>query len=119
MDFKLRLAKIEALPAIIREMVEPARHIQSFRVNQITGMSANGTSTAETGGDGIVDQVMAGMQRNAVVMPILTALGKEVGIDFSKGMDGIAQSVSAVEGRQDRSDGHHTMAQDAKDVVAK
>lgn len=34
MNFKLRLAKIEALPAIIREMVEPARHIQSFRVNQ-------------------------------------------------------------------------------------
>ncbi len=119
MDFKLRLAKIEALPTIIREMVEPARHIQSFRVNQITGMSANGTSTTETGGDGIVDQVMAGMQRNAVVMPILTALGKEVGIDFSKGMDGIAQSVSAVEGRRDRSEVHHTMPQDAKDIDAK
>jgi hypothetical protein len=36
------------------------------------------------------------MQRNAVAMPILTALGKEVGIDFTKGMDGIAASVSDV-----------------------
>ncbi|MFN3273253.1 MAG: flotillin family protein [Paracoccus sp. (in: a-proteobacteria)] len=101
MDFKLRLAKIEALPAIIREMVEPARHIQSFRINQVTGMSGSAPATggAEDGarggaGGGIVDQVMSGMQRNAVAMPILTALGKEVGIDFSKGMDGIAASVS-------------------------
>lgn len=100
MSFKLRLAKIEALPAIIREMVEPARHIQSFRINQITGMSGNGPTSgngaADGGADGIVDQVMTGMQRNAVAMPILTALGKEVGIDFSKGMDGIAASVSEV-----------------------
>jgi uncharacterized membrane protein YqiK len=100
MSFKLRLAKIEALPAIIREMVEPARHIQSFRINQITGMSGSASTTpsggSEGGGDGIVDQVMTGMQRNAVAMPILTALGKEVGIDFTKGMDGIAASVSDV-----------------------
>ena len=100
MSFKLRLAKIEALPAIIREMVEPARHIQSFRINQITGMSANAPMTGAAGGDaaaeGIVDQVMSGMQRNAVAMPILTALGKEVVIDFSKGMDAIAASVSEV-----------------------
>lgn len=102
MDFKLRLAKIEALPAIIREMVEPARHIQSFRVNQITGMSGNGTATPEaSGGEGIVDQVMAGMQRNAVVMPILTALGKEVGIDFTKGMAGIAQSIPGAAGPEE------------------
>jgi uncharacterized membrane protein YqiK len=101
MEFKMRLAKIEALPAIIREMVEPARHIQSFRVNQITGVGASasqgtGPGDGAVGNEGIVDQVMAGMQRNAVVMPILTALGKEVGIDFTKGMDGIAASVEDV-----------------------
>lgn len=101
MEFKLRLAKIEALPAIIREMVEPARHIQSFRVNQITGMGGVGHAglaqgEGSSGDGGVVDQVMAGMQRNAVVMPILTALGKEVGIDFTKGMDGIAASVEDV-----------------------
>lgn len=101
MEFKMRLAKIEALPAIIREMVEPARHIQSFRVNQITGVGASasqgtGQGDGAVGNEGIVDQVMAGMQRNAVVMPILTALGKEVGIDFTKGMDGIAASVEDV-----------------------
>lgn len=103
MEYKMRLAKIEALPAIIREMVEPARHIQSFRVNQITGMGmgangSQGAGMADGAGstEGIVDQVMAGMQRNAVVMPILTALGKEVGIDFTKGMDGIAASVEDV-----------------------
>lgn len=103
MDFKLRLAKIEALPAIIREMVEPARHIQSFRVNQITGMTgsatAAGSAEGEARAEGIVDQVMTGMQRNAVAMPVLTALGKEVGIDFSKGMEGIAASVSDVSGQ--------------------
>ncbi len=100
MNFKLRLAKIEALPAIIREMVEPARHIQSFRVSQITGMSGLGSAPAQGGtegsAEGIVDQVMSGMQRNAVAMPILTALGKEVGIDFSKGMEGIAASVAGI-----------------------
>ena len=101
MEFKMRLAKIEALPAIIREMVEPARHIQSFRVNQITEVGASasqgtGQGDGAVGNEGIVDQVMAGMQRNAVVMPILTALGKEVGIDFTKGMDGIAASVEDV-----------------------
>lgn len=98
MNFKLRLAKIEALPAIIREMVEPARHIQSFRVNQISGMSGAGPlpgpAGAESHNAGIVDQVMSGMQRNAVALPILTALGKEVGIDFTKGMEGIAESLS-------------------------
>ncbi len=55
---------------------------------------------AATGSDtaGIVDQVMTGMQRNAVAMPVLTALGREVGIDFSKGMEGIAASISEGEG---------------------
>ncbi|MGQ0565070.1 MAG: flotillin domain-containing protein, partial [Gemmobacter sp.] len=99
MAFKLRLAKIEALPAIIREMVEPARHIQSFRINQITGMggAAAGGGT-DRGSDGIVDQVMSGMQRNAVALPILTALGREIGIDFTKGMEGIAGAVDEVAG---------------------
>lgn len=101
MTFKLRLAKIEALPAIIREMVEPARHIQSFRVNQISGMPGQASAAGGEnggGGEGIVDQVMNGMQRNAVAMPILTALGKEVGIDFTKGMEGITASVDEVWG---------------------
>lgn len=106
MGYKARLAQIDALPAIIREMAEPARHIQSLRINQITGMSGGGAAGAAVGGagaggndgarDGIVDQVMAGMQRNAVAMPVLTALGKEVGIDFSRGMDGIAAAVSDI-----------------------
>lgn len=106
--FKLNQARIEALPAIIREMAEPARHIKSFRVNQITGVSGAGGASwggpggepgqnggsGGAGGGGIVDQVMSGMQRNAVAMPILTALGKEVGIDFARGMEGVAEAAA-------------------------
>lgn len=102
--FKLRQAQIEALPAIIREMVEPARHIKSFRVNQITGMGGaggSGGSGGESEGGGIVDQVMSGMQRNAVALPVLTALGKEVGIDFSRGMEGVAEAVAKAQAGAD------------------
>ena len=72
MAHKERLAKIEALPAIISAMVEPARHIESFRVHQVTGVGGlTGGAAADKTGDGVMDSLFSGMRANAVAMPIL------------------------------------------------
>lgn len=92
MAHKERLAKIEALPAIISAMVEPARHIESFRIHQVTGIGglASGASTEKSGGDGVVESLFSGMRANAVAMPILKQIGDELGMKFDGSIDDIA-----------------------------
>ncbi len=91
--FRLSTSRIEALPAIIREMVEPARHIDSLRVSQITGLPSLGSSaTGEVGmaaNTGPMGQIFDGIAGMTVQMPLLKALGKEIGMNFDSGVEGV------------------------------
>lgn len=99
MAHKERLAKIEALPAIISAMVEPARHIESFRVHQVTGVGGlTGGAAADKTGDGVMDSLFSGMRANAVAMPILKQIGDELGMKFDGSIGDIASGLDLPEG---------------------
>jgi len=94
--FKLQLARLEAMPKVIAEMVRPAEKIDSIRVHKVdmpargmSGGAAAGQSATPAGG--MIDQVFASMGEMAVAMPALKQLGASVG--FSMG-DGLEQMVN-------------------------
>lgn len=106
MAFKLRQETIARLPEIIQAMTEPMRHVESIRINQITGLggATGGEAGATSGEDGVVGQLMNGMRRNAVAMPTLDALGKQLGLNFAGGVNGIVESVVAEPEAADEAD---------------
>lgn len=97
--FKLQLARLDAMPKVIAEMVRPAEKIDSIRVHKVDmparGMSGGagaGAGQSATPAGGMIDQVFASMGEMAVAMPALKQLGASVG--FSMG-DGLEQMVNA------------------------
>ena len=94
------LARLEALPAIIAEMVRPAEKIESIRINQISGLGRGGRGGEGTSGGGApVNQAFDAMLGAAMQLPVMTKLGKELGINFDKGLSGMLEEAEA-EGAQ-------------------
>ncbi len=97
--YKIATQRLEALPAIIREMVAPANNIDSIKVHQVSGMSFGGGGVGEagaaTGPRGAVDQVYDAITQMAVQLPALKALGDSVGISFAEGVQGVLGSEFA------------------------
>ena len=90
---KVRLAQLEAMPAIIAEMVKPAEKIDSIKIHQVTGMGqAGGASGAETGGTP-VNQALDSVLGMALQMPAMQALGKELGVSLENGLAGVANQA--------------------------
>ncbi len=92
----MRLASLEALPAIIAEMVKPAEKIDSIKIHQVTGMNnATGGSggSASNSGATPVNQALDSVLGIALQMPAMQALGKELGISLENGMAGVANGV--------------------------
>lgn len=90
--YKIATQRLEALPAIIREMVAPANKIDSIKVHQLSGMSLGGTGGATEGTTvprGPIDQVYDAITQMAVQMPALKALGDSVGLSFADGVNGV------------------------------
>lgn len=96
MAHKEKLAVIQALPSIIEAMVDPVRHIDSFRVNQINGLSGitGGSGEGSGSGKGVVDQVMEGVRTNAVAMPMLSEIGKQIGLDLTGDANKLVASLA-------------------------
>ena len=93
---KIRLASLEAMPAIIAEMVKPAEKIDSIKIHQVTGMGhAAGAvgSDGASGGGTPVNQALDSVLGMALQMPAMQALGKELGISLENGMAGVAHDV--------------------------
>lgn len=91
---KVRLAQLEAMPAIIAEMVKPAEKIDSIKIHQVTGMGgpANGS---DTGGGTPVNQALDSVLGMALQMPAMQALGKELGISLENGIANVANGAIA------------------------
>ncbi|WP_299029246.1 flotillin domain-containing protein [uncultured Sulfitobacter sp.] len=92
---KIRLAGLEAMPAIIAEMVKPAEKIDSIKIHQVTGMGhagGGGEGMSGTGGTP-VNQALDSVLGMALQMPAMQALGKELGISLENGMAGVANDV--------------------------
>lgn len=91
---KVRLAGLEAMPAIIAEMVKPAEKIDSIKIHQVTGMGAPaGGSGGEGAGGTPVNQALDSVLGMALQMPAMQALGKELGVSLENGLAGVADGA--------------------------
>lgn len=93
---KIRLASLEAMPAIIAEMVRPAEKIDSIKIHQVTGMGNAGVSGGGSGngnGGTPVNQALDSVLGMALQMPAMQALGKELGISLENGLAGVANDI--------------------------
>ncbi|MEP5729939.1 MAG: flotillin domain-containing protein [Sulfitobacter sp.] len=91
---KVRLAQLEAMPAIIAEMVKPAEKIDSIKIHQVTGMGGGvGGSEHAVAGGTPVNQALDSVLGMALQMPAMQALGKELGISLENGLSGVANDA--------------------------
>ena len=91
---KVRLASLEAMPAIIAQMVKPAEKIDSIKIHQVTGL--NGAAGGEGGGGNggtPVNQALDSVLGMALQMPAMQALGKELGLSLENGVAGVANGA--------------------------
>jgi len=93
---KVELAKIEALPQVVREMVKPAEKIDSIRINQISGFGGPGTTQAgaPSAGGPAVNQVVDGILSMALQLPAVQRLGEEIGLNIAGGIGRAANGLS-------------------------
>ncbi|MBY0380645.1 MAG: hypothetical protein K2W78_01830 [Xanthobacteraceae bacterium] len=92
-QMKVDLAKIEALPQIVREMVKPAEKIDSIRINHVTGFGPTSSGGTNGAGGPVVNQVVDGILSMALQLPAIQKLGEEIGINIGSG---IAQATGNV-----------------------
>lgn len=82
---KVDLARIEAMPKIVAEMVKPAEKIESIRIHQISGLNqgvSNGAAVEKPAMAQALDSIM-GM---AVQLPALRAIGEEISRSLEAGI---------------------------------
>jgi uncharacterized membrane protein YqiK len=96
---KIRLASLEALPAIIAEMVKPAEKIDSIKIHQVTGLNGAGAGGGEgapaSTGNTPVNQALDSVLGMALQMPAMQTLGKELGLSLENGISGAANGLLA------------------------
>ena len=94
-EMKVDLARLEAMPQIVAEMVRPAEKIDSIKIHQIGGLTG-GVGTGP-GGDGagkpVVNQALDSILGMAVQMPALKKLGEELGVSLEDGLVGVTGAI--------------------------
>lgn len=93
---KVRLAQLEAMPAIIAEMVKPAEKIDSIKIHQVTGMGGAGGNDPSSNGGTPVNQALDSVLGMALQMPAMQALGKELGISLENGLSGVTNDAMGI-----------------------
>ncbi len=95
---KIRLASLEAMPAMIAEMVKPAEKIDSIKIHQVTGMGGGASGGGGNGAPGTpVNQALDSVLGMAFQMPAMQALGKELGVSLENGIGGVVDGVMTPE----------------------
>lgn len=90
---KVDLARIEAMPTIIAEMVKPAEKIDSIKIHQVGGIGAAGGGGGANGDKPVVNQALDSIMGMAVQMPALKKLGEELGLSMENGVGGIVNGA--------------------------
>ena len=96
---KIDLARLEAMPAIVAEMVKPAEKIDSIKIHQIGGMggAVGGSAGGASGDKPVVNQALDSIMGMAVQMPALKKLGEELGISMENGLAGVTSKALGVD----------------------
>lgn len=89
---KTELARLEALPKIVEQMVKPAEKIESIRINHLSGAGAGAGSGNASKPP--VNQALDSIMEMAVQLPALKKIGEELGINVEEGMSGISKSTA-------------------------
>ena len=101
----VKQALIAAMPSMLAEMAKPIGNIDSLRVldmrgtgfdgvqNVLGGEVVEGKATRVAGSDNLPQQVVDGLMKYKISMPLLTELAKEIGIDLSEGLGGVSKSL--------------------------
>lgn len=92
---RLALARLEAMPRIVAEMVKPAEKIESIRINQIGGLGA-ATPLSADGPKSPVNQAFDAMLGAALQLPTMKKLGEEIGLNFDNGIGGMLEDAGPV-----------------------
>ncbi len=74
----LEMARLEALPKILTEMVKPAEKINGISINQISGLDRSGGQ----GSTSPISQTVDAIMDMAVSLPALKKLGDSIGVDL-------------------------------------
>lgn len=80
---ELEKARLDAMPAIVAEMVKPAEKIDRISINHVTGLGDMRAGASGQGAPSPVNQTMQAIMDMAVQLPTLQKLGEAV----SAGMD--------------------------------
>jgi uncharacterized membrane protein YqiK len=90
---RVELAKVEALPRVVAEMVKPAEKIDSIRIHQVSGLG--GAAAAGTGGGDKppVMQALDSIMGMAVQLPALKKLGEDLGLSLDAGAAGLTRPL--------------------------
>ncbi len=89
---KADLAKLEALPRIVAQMVKPAEKINSINVHQISGLGVGSGSSGDHQKP-VVNQALDSVMDMAVQLPALKKLGEELGMSMDKGVTGVTEAI--------------------------
>ena len=85
---KADIARLEALPKIVEQMVKPAEKIDSIRINHLGG----GTAGTSGGGDKPpVNKALDSIMEMAVQLPALKRIGEELGLNVEEGLAGLTE----------------------------
>lgn len=87
---EIERARLAALPEIVAQMVKPAEKIGNINITHLTGGHTGRHGDGESGARPPVNQALDSIMDMALQLPVLTKLGQQVGVDFEKGLSGIA-----------------------------
>jgi flotillin len=95
---RIELARLEALPRVVAEMVKPAEKIESIRIHQVSGLGG-GSGMLGAGGGGAdkppVNQAIDSVLAMAAQLPALKKIGEDLGISLDSGMAGVTKGLGA------------------------
>jgi len=96
---RTELARLEALPKIVAEMVRPAEKIDSIRIHHVTGLG-NGTGSGSLGASERtpVNQALDSIMGMAVQLPALRKLGEDLGLSLDAGVTQVMQAPKETDG---------------------
>ena len=84
---KVNLARIDAFPKVVAEMVKPAEKIESIRVHHISGLGAGQGAGASGGASrSPVNQALDSILEMAVQLPALRKIGEQLGVSLDEGL---------------------------------
>lgn len=90
---KAELAKLEALPKVVAEMVKPAKKIESVNIHHVSGLGYGGSRGDGDQSKPVVNQALDSVMEMAVQLPALKKLGEELGMSMDKGISGVTEAL--------------------------